>query len=78
MYFDQLFPDARENFEAGMRQCQMVMLRMLKIIDHLCEKHNISYFLNGGTLLGAIRHQGFISFLGSCGDTSISTSKPEI
>ena len=60
MYFDDLFPDVRENFEPGMRQCQMVMLRMLKIVDHLCAKHNISYFLNGGTLLGAIRHKGFI------------------
>jgi lipopolysaccharide cholinephosphotransferase len=60
MYFDNLYPDNRENFEPGMRQCQMVMLRMLKIVDHLCAKHNISYFLNGGTLLGAIRHQGFI------------------
>ncbi|MFD2512311.1 phosphorylcholine transferase LicD [Pontibacter locisalis] len=33
---------------------------MLKILDFLCAKHGIKYFLIGGTLLGAIRHQGFI------------------
>lgn len=60
MDFDQLFPDEREKGETPLRQCQLVMLRMLKIFDHLCTKHNIQYFLTAGTLLGAIRHQGFI------------------
>src|SRR4029079_12565331 len=36
------------------------MLRMLKIFHFLCARHDIEYFLSGGTLLGAIRHQGFI------------------
>jgi phosphorylcholine metabolism protein LicD len=58
--FDQLFPDVRETGETQLRQCQLVMLRMLKIFDYLCRKHNIQYFLTGGTLLGAVRHKGFI------------------
>lgn len=29
-------------------------------IDKICNKHNIKYFLSDGTLLGAIRHKGFI------------------
>lgn len=37
-----------------------VELDMLNIIDSICKKHNIKYFAIGGTLLGAIRHQGFI------------------
>jgi lipopolysaccharide cholinephosphotransferase len=60
MDFDQLFPDVRESGETRLRECQLVMLRMLKILHCLCEKHGISYFLVGGTLLGAIRHKGFI------------------
>ena len=39
---------------------QVVLLRMLKDIDELCKKHQIPYFLNGGSALGAIRHKGFI------------------
>jgi len=60
MNFELLFPDNRDKMEPGLRQCQLIMLRMLKILDYLCAKHDVSYFLNGGTLLGAIRHQGFI------------------
>ena len=37
-----------------------VLLEMLKMIDGICQKYNIPYFLNGGSALGAIRHQGFI------------------
>jgi lipopolysaccharide cholinephosphotransferase len=60
MDFSDLFPDEREKGDTPLKQCQLVMLRMLKILDYLCSKHEISYFLNGGTLLGAIRHKGFI------------------
>ena len=60
MYFDTLFIDEREKGETPLRQSHLVMLRMLKIFDYLCVRHGIRYFLTGGTLLGAIRHQGFI------------------
>jgi lipopolysaccharide cholinephosphotransferase len=58
--FDSLFIDNREKGGNQLRQCQLVMLRMLKILDYLCEKHQIEYFLVGGSMLGAVRHQGFI------------------
>lgn len=36
------------------------MLRLLCELDEYCEKHNLRYFLTGGTLIGAVRHRGFI------------------
>lgn len=60
MNFDDLFPDEREKGDTRVRQCQLVMLRMLKIVHYLCEKHGIEYFVTGGTMLGAVRHKGFI------------------
>lgn len=36
------------------------LFEMLCALDEFCEKNGIRYYLSGGTLLGAIRHQGFI------------------
>ncbi|MGN0240803.1 MAG: phosphorylcholine transferase LicD [Candidatus Weimeria sp.] len=35
-------------------------LRILSVIDDICQKHHIKYFAYYGTLLGAIRHKGFV------------------
>ena len=42
------------------KKVQKLELSILDEIDRICEKHNISYFLIAGSLIGAIRHKGFI------------------
>lgn len=46
--------------DGRLRQAQLKMLAMLEIIDKICTRHGLNYWLDAGTLLGAIRHQGFI------------------
>ena len=46
--------------DGRLRQAQLKMHAMLKVVDAICMRHNLKYWLEGGTLLGAIRHQGFI------------------
>lgn len=44
----------------AIRAHQLVMLDMLSEIDRICKKYDISYMLYAGTLLGAVRYDGFI------------------
>ena len=44
----------------SLKKIQQIELEMLKEFDKICKKHNLKYILTGGTLLGAIRHNGFI------------------
>ena len=37
-----------------------VELKMLEKLDEVCKKYNLTYYAYYGTLLGAVRHQGFI------------------
>ena len=51
----------RFNPEGSMlRKQQQRMLEILLHIDEVCKRYNIKYWLSSGTLLGAVRHGGFI------------------
>lgn len=43
-----------------LKEIKQIELEILCHIDAICRKHTLNYYLCGGTLLGAIRHQGFI------------------
>lgn len=43
-----------------LRKLQLVELEIANEIKRVCVENNIKYFLESGTLLGAVRHGGFI------------------
>lgn len=46
--------------EISIEDQKKIMVRILKSIDNFCTENNIMYYLAYGTLLGAVRHKGFI------------------
>ncbi len=48
------------SYQGKLTTVHNILLEYLLYIDKICKKHNIKYFLAGGTLLGAVRHHGFI------------------
>jgi lipopolysaccharide cholinephosphotransferase len=46
--------------DIDLKRCQEIQLGLLKDFDRVCRERNWTYWLDSGTLLGAIRHKGFI------------------
>ena len=46
--------------EGQVRDIQLANLVLLKELDYVCKKAGLRYWLDGGTLLGAVRHKGFV------------------
>ena len=57
---DELFIDERHLVDDDVAKIKIISLKILSMIDHLAKEHNFNYFLSYGTLIGAIRHKGFI------------------
>lgn len=43
-----------------MNELQSTILNLIKEIDSICRKYHITYYVSGGTVIGAFRHGGFI------------------
>ena len=50
----------KQEDESLLKELQKIELAILKEFINVCDRLNINYFLIGGTLLGAVRHKGFI------------------
>lgn len=57
-----------------LRAHQLRVLEMLKYFDSLCKRHQIHYFIVGGTALGAVRHKGFIPW---DDDADVAVPRPD-
>ncbi len=60
--------------ELSLAEVRSIQLSILKEVTDFCDEHAITYSLCGGTLLGAVRHQGYIPW---DDDIDIMLPRPE-
>ncbi|MBE6794322.1 MAG: LicD family protein [Ruminococcaceae bacterium] len=63
--------DKKSKSDAKLRKLQKTELEVLMELDRVCRKHNLRYYIVGGTLIGAARTGGFIPW-----DDDIDVSMP--
>ena len=49
--------------EVGIEEIHQVQLELMKQVAKICDEQGLTYFLYWGTLIGAIRHNGFIPWM---------------
>ena len=54
--------EMRQGFVVGevMKKCWAAQIKVLEEIGEFCQRHSLRFYADAGTLLGTIRHQGFI------------------
>lgn len=52
-----MYPDA---IEINLQERKQILVGILESVDEYCRKNKLKYYLYFGTLLGAVRHKGFI------------------
>ena len=64
--------DRRGEGTTVLRQTQLTLLYLLDVFAGICEARGLRYYLGSGTLLGAMRHNGFIPW-----DDDLDVGMPE-
>lgn len=49
-----------DSYSGKLNTLRAIQLDMLREVDRICRRHGIQYFLSGGSMLGAVRHKGYI------------------
>ena len=67
-------PAGPDEVVLDIRDIQAITLDLMLLFDAFCKKHGLAYYLCGGTLLGAVRHGGFIPW---DDDVDVFMSRPD-
>jgi phosphorylcholine metabolism protein LicD len=60
----ELSPKLNEYMKKNLRASQLKMNYMFKELIRICDKYNLKYWCTGGTLIGVIRHKGWVPWDG--------------
>lgn len=58
--YDILADKTNDLYDGKLQYIRKMELELLQEVDKICRSNGIEYFLSGGTMLGAVRHKGFI------------------
>lgn len=58
--FELIFLHSDFQLTGASRDVQLLFIELLRFVDNVCNKYDIDYWIDYGTLLGAVRHGGFI------------------
>ena len=58
--YDVVSDKVNSLYSGKLRYIREMELELLHVVDRICRNNKIQYFLSGGTMLGAVRHKGFI------------------
>lgn len=67
--------DANCGEKIELAEAKAAMVKMLETLADICEANGLRYYLDGGTLIGAARHKGFIPW---DDDIDVMMPKPDV
>ena len=65
-FMNFLFKSTNIEATGTVRNIQLLFVELLRFFDNICDKYGIDYWIAYGTLIGAVRHEGFIPWDDDC------------